>query len=212
MRRRDFLQVVARRIAFGGTALGAAGCGTFLHPERSFQPHSHQIDWKIVALNSLGLILFFIPGVVAFVVDFYTGAIYLPCEYCQPPAGYYIPHPAASAPPAGYVPSSAPVVAPPIGAASMAPADRVVYVVHKQPAPQLVPLKRIALSKDELEPGGIERAVSRHIGHSVSFDHQPARLSRLTEIEQYGEQLDRHRSDRNFGTAVRTFFARLKGA
>jgi hypothetical protein len=41
-------------------------------------PRSNDIDWKVAALNGLGLILFFVPGVVAFAVDFYTGAIYLP--------------------------------------------------------------------------------------------------------------------------------------
>jgi len=56
------------------------GCGTVLHPERRGQP-SGALDWKIVALDALGLVLFFIPGVIAFAVDFHTGAIYLPpCE------------------------------------------------------------------------------------------------------------------------------------
>ncbi|MDR1896125.1 MAG: hypothetical protein LBR10_04960 [Prevotellaceae bacterium] len=36
------------------------------------------MDWKIVGLDALGLILFFIPGIIAFAVDFHTGAIYLP--------------------------------------------------------------------------------------------------------------------------------------
>lgn len=31
-----------------------------------------------MALDTLGLLLFFIPGVIAFAVDFTTGAIYLP--------------------------------------------------------------------------------------------------------------------------------------
>ena len=60
--------------------LTLTGCGTLLHPERHGQP-AGSLDWKIVALDALGLVLFFIPGVIAFVVDFYTGAIYLPpCE------------------------------------------------------------------------------------------------------------------------------------
>jgi hypothetical protein len=171
------------------------GCGTFLYSERCFQPHSHQIDWKIVALNSLGLILFFIPGVIAFVVDFWTGAIYLPCEYCHPPVGHYVPPPAGSP----YVPMS-----------SAAPGS-VVYVVHKQPTPQLVGLKRIALAGDERDTQGIERVVSRHIGRAVSLDDH-ARLSRLGDLEQYGEHLERHRTDRRFGEAVRSFFDRLTGA
>jgi hypothetical protein len=54
------------------------GCGTILHPERRHQPPGGGLDWGIVALDTLGLLLFFIPGVIAFAVDFTTGAIYLP--------------------------------------------------------------------------------------------------------------------------------------
>jgi hypothetical protein len=36
-----------------------------------------------VVLNAIGLLFFFIPGIIAFAVDFSTGAIYLPPE---PPA------------------------------------------------------------------------------------------------------------------------------
>src|SRR5688572_4142682 len=66
--------------AFGALSL-ATGCGTLLHPERRGQP-AGALDWKIVALDGLGLLLFFVPGVIAFAVDFATGAIYLPpCQY-----------------------------------------------------------------------------------------------------------------------------------
>jgi hypothetical protein len=53
-----------------------------LHPERRNQPPRGGLDWSIVALDAIGLLLFFIPGVIAFAVDFTTGAIYLP------PPGY----------------------------------------------------------------------------------------------------------------------------
>jgi hypothetical protein len=59
-----------------------AGCGMILHPERRGQPPGGGLDWSIVALDGIGLLLFFIPGVIAFAVDFATGAIYLP------PSGY----------------------------------------------------------------------------------------------------------------------------
>lgn len=52
-------------------------CGTLLYPERRGQT-TGQIDVGVAALNALGLVLFFVPGVVAFGVDFITGAIYLP--------------------------------------------------------------------------------------------------------------------------------------
>jgi len=49
-----------------------------LHPERRNQPAGGSMDWSVFALDALGLLLFFIPGVIAFAVDFSTGAIYLP--------------------------------------------------------------------------------------------------------------------------------------
>jgi hypothetical protein len=49
-----------------------------MHPERRNQPPGGGIDWPVFALDTLGLLLFFLPGVIAFAVDFTTGAIYLP--------------------------------------------------------------------------------------------------------------------------------------
>ncbi|HEX3599168.1 MAG TPA: hypothetical protein VHU84_03445 [Lacipirellulaceae bacterium] len=49
-----------------------------IHPERRNQPTGGGVDWTVFALDTLGLLLFFIPGVIAFAVDFTTGAIYLP--------------------------------------------------------------------------------------------------------------------------------------
>lgn len=54
-----------------------SGCGMFLYPERRGQP-AGRIDWKVVTLDAIGLLLFFVPGLIAFAVDFSTGAIYLP--------------------------------------------------------------------------------------------------------------------------------------
>lgn len=64
-----------------GGMLGASvsGCGTILYPERRGQP-SGRLDWGVVALDGIGLLFFFIPGVIAFAVDFITGAIYLPYD------------------------------------------------------------------------------------------------------------------------------------
>ena len=70
--RRSFFQISA-----AGSLSLVAGCGTILYPERRYQPHG-DVDLKVVALDTLGLLLFFIPGVIAFAVDFTTGAIYLP--------------------------------------------------------------------------------------------------------------------------------------
>ncbi len=60
--------------------LQSIGCGTFLHPERRGQPPG-RIDPAVVLLDGLCLLLFFVPGVIAFAVDFTTGAIYLPPDY-----------------------------------------------------------------------------------------------------------------------------------
>ena len=71
--RRDLI-----RLGAAGMLAPLAGCGMILHPERRNQPPGGSLDWKIVALDAVGLLLFFIPGVIAFAVDFSTGAIYLP--------------------------------------------------------------------------------------------------------------------------------------
>lgn len=63
-------------------AMHAVSCGALIHPDRIGQPHRGRLDTSIVLLDALGLLLFFVPGVLAFVVDFATGAIYLPAyEY-----------------------------------------------------------------------------------------------------------------------------------
>lgn len=75
---------VFRRLISGLTLLAVVchslGCGTLLHPERRGQPPG-RIDPAIAVLDGVGLLLFFVPGVIAFAVDFATGAIYLPPDY-----------------------------------------------------------------------------------------------------------------------------------
>lgn len=63
----------------GTTALVAplSGCGTLLYPERRGQTGG-RLDTGVLILDGLGLLLFLVPGIVAFAVDFGTGAIYLP--------------------------------------------------------------------------------------------------------------------------------------
>ena len=68
----------------GSMEAASSGCGTILYPERIGQP-AWPLDWKVVALDTLGLLLFFVPGVIAFAVDFMNGTIYLPPGY----PGYY---------------------------------------------------------------------------------------------------------------------------
>jgi len=54
------------------------GCGTLLFPERQHEDHSGDLDPNVLVLDGIGLLFFVVPGLVAFVVDFSTGAIYLP--------------------------------------------------------------------------------------------------------------------------------------
>lgn len=58
-------------------AVPLASCGTILHPERKGQVDG-RIDPSIAILNGIGLLLFLVPGVIAFAVDFSNGTIYLP--------------------------------------------------------------------------------------------------------------------------------------
>ncbi|WP_111641900.1 polyribonucleotide nucleotidyltransferase [Marinimicrobium alkaliphilum] len=52
-------------------------CGTVLYPERRGQTGG-DLDVAVVLMNTIGLVLFVVPGLIAFIVDFSTGAIYLP--------------------------------------------------------------------------------------------------------------------------------------
>lgn len=66
-------------LTIGGVLL-TSSCGTILHPERRGQP-AGRLDPKIVALDAVGMLFFFVPGVIAFAVDFSNGTIYLPPEH-----------------------------------------------------------------------------------------------------------------------------------
>lgn len=57
--------------------LWTTSCGTIIYPERRGQ-RAGKVDVGVAVLDGIGLLVFFIPGVVAFAVDFATGAIYLP--------------------------------------------------------------------------------------------------------------------------------------
>jgi hypothetical protein len=55
-------------------------CGTILYPERQGQKQG-ALDIVVVLLDAAGLLFFVIPGVIAFALDFHTGAIYLPPDH-----------------------------------------------------------------------------------------------------------------------------------
>ena len=54
-----------------------AACGTIMYPERKGQTGG-RIDPGVAVLDGLCLLLFIVPGVIAFMVDFDNGTIYLP--------------------------------------------------------------------------------------------------------------------------------------
>ena len=52
-------------------------CGSIFYPDRRGQIDG-KIDPAIAIANAVGLLFFVIPGLIAFAIDFTTGAIYLP--------------------------------------------------------------------------------------------------------------------------------------
>ena len=73
--RRTLAAALAAVITFN-----AVSCGTIMYPERRGMP-AGRIDPTVVIMDGILLLFFFVPGVVAFAVDFATGAIYLPPAY-----------------------------------------------------------------------------------------------------------------------------------
>jgi hypothetical protein len=72
--------VISRRsVLVLASSLGVhlSGCGLLLYPERRGQPLG-RLDWTVVALDTIGLCFFFVPGLIAFAVDFATGTLFLP--------------------------------------------------------------------------------------------------------------------------------------
>ena len=57
--------------------LSTTACGVILYPERQGQK-SGRIDVAVAVLDGVGLLLWVVPGLVAFAVDFHQGTIYLP--------------------------------------------------------------------------------------------------------------------------------------
>ena len=58
--------------------LPVASCGTLMFEDRPNAPHSGKMDPNVVIMDALCLLLFIVPGVVAFAVDASNGALYLP--------------------------------------------------------------------------------------------------------------------------------------
>jgi hypothetical protein len=54
-----------------------AACGTLFYPDRRGQIEG-RVDPVVAGLNAIGILFYVLPGLIAFAIDFTTGAIYLP--------------------------------------------------------------------------------------------------------------------------------------
>lgn len=61
-----------------GLAASLTGCGTLMYPERRGQGRTGGIDWTVAGMDAIGLVFFFVPGVIAFAVDYYNGTLFFP--------------------------------------------------------------------------------------------------------------------------------------
>lgn|SRR5699024_2315127 len=68
------LTVLAMLVCF----ITLQACGTIFKQDQIGKPHSNKLDIGIVALDAIGLILFIVPGVIAFTVDYINGTLFLP--------------------------------------------------------------------------------------------------------------------------------------
>jgi hypothetical protein len=152
--------------------------------------------------------LFFVPGVIAFVVDFSTGAIYLP----EPEQAFpeYIPTPQEPLPALSNQPPAAiPTIQGPSHSISGPTSGQQLPVGQiLEPAD----LKRVLTVGEELGPQRIEQVVTNHVGRPVSLNKSDARISRLPRLDRFANQCLQHHTNRKFGFPVKTFFDGLRRA
>lgn len=144
----------------------------------------------MVALNGLGLILFFIPGVIAFVVDFHTGAIYLPAR------------PMAMKPALNDGETFA---------ATDHPEDTeavIAAISNADDSDKRIALKKIAVSTEALNLATIEQTVAEHVGKPVLLSEASSRVTELETLDDFGRVTQLHEADRSFGLSPKHFFRR----
>lgn len=77
--------MTTRRNMTAGLSFAAASlltsCGTIFYPDRINQKEPGDLDPAILIADAVGLFFFLIPGIVAFAIDFGTGAIYYPAGH-----------------------------------------------------------------------------------------------------------------------------------
>lgn len=168
-------------------SIQAVSCGTIIHPERWGQPHTGPLDPSVVILDGLGVLLFVIPGVVAFVVDFSTGAIYLPgppAYYPAPPGGYPPPpsYPPPPYPPPGAYPST---VAPSQSSSSNYPPP--------PPSPTGVPMTRIDVAPTLLNKDKIREVIRAQTGRDVDLDGPDVGVQRVQSVDDASRLINQAR-------------------
>lgn len=77
MKTKDFLKRFGMSMLTLVMGIQLVSCGTLLYPERQGK-RSGEVDMHVVIMDAIGLVFGVIPGLVAFAVDYHTGAIYLP--------------------------------------------------------------------------------------------------------------------------------------
>jgi hypothetical protein len=160
-------------------SLEAASCGTIIHPERWGQPRTGPLDPSIVILDGIGVLLFVVPGVVAFIVDFSTGAIYLPGPGYMPapPRAIYPPpaYPGPAYPPGAYPPASA--YPPPGGYGGPAAPSAT------SPPPPPVPMTRIDIDPTLLNKAKIEEVVRAQTGREIDLDGTDVGVEHVPSVD-----------------------------
>lgn len=208
--RRTFL----RRLLPGATTTllmpQLAGCGSILHPSRVGQPRQGPLDWKVVALDGLGLLLFFVPGVVAFAVDYYNGTIFLPSYAFNPPNEAARPAPQIEErrlppmpqennlpPPPDASAGSTPIPSPGASPSGAGPAGAQPAVYPPYPPPQdpsgawgRADFETIDIRREQLTREGIEQLLSKRLGRPVALDQEKTRVIRLKDLAEFGHRTE----------------------
>lgn len=65
-------------LILGALVIQIAGCGTIFYPERRGQTVHGGIDPLVAITDSAWWLVYIIPGFIAWGVDLYTGALYMP--------------------------------------------------------------------------------------------------------------------------------------
>ena len=57
-----------------------SGCGTVLKYNQLEYDHTNSIDQTVLILDILGMFLATLPGLIGYIIDYNTGALFLPAD------------------------------------------------------------------------------------------------------------------------------------